>query len=195
VSLITSGVDTTKELVSAAVDGDLYAREELVRRYAGVVWATVRRFRLCEADAQDAVQSTWMLMIEHLGSLRDPDRLPGWLATTARRECLKILRQSRRDGAGVEPDAAERAEDRSPTPERFAVDHAMHNMLWKYVAELPPRGRHLLLALVTSDSPRYAEFARLTGMPIGSIGPTRMRYLHNLRRRLEQAGLGAEAWR
>jgi hypothetical protein len=32
-------------------------------------------------------------------------------------------------------------------------------------------------------------------MPIGSIGPKRMRYLRQLRRRLERSGLGAQAWR
>jgi hypothetical protein len=32
-------------------------------------------------------------------------------------------------------------------------------------------------------------------MPIGSVGPRRMRYLQQLRRLLEGSGLGSQAWR
>jgi DNA-directed RNA polymerase specialized sigma24 family protein len=52
----------------------------------------------------------------------------------------------------------------------------------------------LLWALTRHDAPAYAELARQTGMPIGSIGPTRGRYLRRLRQLMEDAGLGAEAW-
>ncbi len=57
------------------------------------------------------------------------------------------------------------------------------------------RGRTLLRLLLGHEPPAYAEVSRLTGMPLGSIGPTRGRYLDKLRRNLETAGLGAEAWR
>lgn len=194
-TVTVTATGSTEELVRAASEGSLHAGEQLVQRYAGVVWATVRRFRLRDADAQDAVQGTWLLMFEHLGSVRDADRLPAWLATTARRECLRILQQSRRCVLGLESDMAERADESAPNPERSAVDRAMGALLWKHVADLPPAGRDLLMTLVTTDAHRYAEYARATGMPIGSIGPRRMRYLRTLRQRLEKAGLGAHAWR
>jgi RNA polymerase sigma factor (sigma-70 family) len=193
-NVIASAPASTKDLVRAAIDGDLSAQEQLVRRYHTVVWRTVRRFRLREADAQDAVQNTWLQMIQHLGSLRSAERLPGWLATTARREALKIARQHGRDVVGLEPEVADRAADGSPGPEHVAVDGAMSRLLWRHVAELPPRGRDMLAVLSASDAPRYAEFASLTGMPVGSIGPMRMRYLGTLRRQLEDAGLGVRAW-
>jgi hypothetical protein len=75
------------------------------------------------------------------------------------------------------------------------VDKAMSDLLWTHVAQLPQRGRKLVAVLVASNASCYADFASLAGMPIGSIGPTRMRYLSRLRRRLEDAGLGANAWR
>src|SRR4051812_18610995 len=75
---------STSDLVGAARAGDRAALGRLTSRYANVVWATVRRMRLCDADAHDAVQNTWLAMIEHLGDLRDAERLAGWLATTAR---------------------------------------------------------------------------------------------------------------
>ncbi len=184
-----------EHLVRAAADGDPAAQGELVQRYANVVWATVRRFRLRDADAQDAVQNTWLRMMEHVGEVRDAERLAGWLATTARRECLKLLQQSRREPAGLNAEIMERAADISSAPEHVSIDRTMSGLLWKHVAELPAPGRDLLMTLVAADRPHYAEYARATGMPIGSIGPRRMRYLRTLRRRLEKAGLGEHAWR
>jgi DNA-directed RNA polymerase specialized sigma24 family protein len=38
---------------------------------------------------------TWLRAFERLESVRNPDRLGGWLATIANRECLALLRKSR----------------------------------------------------------------------------------------------------
>jgi RNA polymerase sigma factor (sigma-70 family) len=190
----TATYDTTEALVHAASAGDLVACERLIDRYGRMVQATVRRFRLRDADAQDAVQNTWLAMIEHIASLRDSSRLPGWLAMTARRECLKILRRARRESIGLPSDVVNHADDPAPGPERATVDRAMNDLLWKHVGELPSRGRDLLTTLMAPNPPAYAELARSTGMPIGSIGPMRMRYLCRLRRQLETAGLGAHEW-
>jgi RNA polymerase sigma factor (sigma-70 family) len=195
-NVIVGAAASTEDLVCAAVAGDSSAQQELIQRYSKVVWATVRRFGLRDADAQDAVQNTWVSMIEHLDSLRDPDRLAGWLATTARRECIKISRQSHRYVVGLEhPQLLDLVDEQSPAPERSAVDAAMKDLLWEHVERLPARGKDIVVTLVASGVPRYAEFATATGLPIGSIGPMRMRYLVRLRRGLEDAGLGANAWR
>jgi RNA polymerase sigma factor (sigma-70 family) len=191
----TTITNSTSELVRAARDGDPDAMERLVDRYASVVWSTVRACRLAEADAHDAVQNTWLLLIEHLGELRDPERLPGWLATTARREALKILRRGHREVVGLEQGVTERTDWATPGPEREVIDRSMRDLLWAQVAELPPAGRAMLTALTGTDAPSYGDYARLSGMPIGSIGPRRMRYLRRLRQLLEGSGLELQAWR
>lgn len=192
---IDTGTCTPGELVQGALDGDTGCRDELVERYRALVWATVRSFRLGQADAHDAVQNTWLRLFERLGSLRDADRLPGWLVTTARRECLRILRRAGREVVGVDTGLHDRADDCAPSPERAAVDRAMAELLWAHVADLPVPARRLLLTLTSPDAPRYVDYARATGMPLGSIGPTRMRYLRQLRARLEESGLDARSWR
>jgi RNA polymerase sigma factor (sigma-70 family) len=183
------------ELVQAAQNGDRGATGRIVTLYASLVWSVVRSFRLRDADAHDAVQNTWLSMIEHLSALREPERLPGWLATIARRECLKILRASDREATGVEPTVFERVDERSPDPERHAVDSVMNTLLWDQVAQLPTAGRRMLTILTSGDPPSYADFAHASGMPIGTVGPTRMRYLRKLRRRMEESGLDAQTWR
>jgi RNA polymerase sigma factor (sigma-70 family) len=182
-----------KQTMLDAQAGDERAFERLIRSFEALVWWTVRTFRLSEADAEDAVQNTWLRMYEHLSEIRDPQRAGGWLTTVARRECLQVLRRGRREVVGLPADA-DRPDERGPQPERSAVQRSMNDLLWRHVNELPPPARTLLTALSSSSSPGYAEFARTTDMPIGSIGPTRQRSLRKLRVRLEGDGLGAYAW-
>jgi DNA-directed RNA polymerase specialized sigma24 family protein len=81
------------DLLPRVAAGDSAAWEEILRRYGALVSATVRAFRLQDADTLDAVQTTWLRLAENAHQVRHPARLGGWLATTARRECLRILRQ------------------------------------------------------------------------------------------------------
>ena len=83
-------------LVTRATAGDPVAWDEIVERYAPLVWSICRRFQLSARDAEDVAQSVWLLLIEHLGRLRDPAALPGWLATTTRRECLRVVTSARK---------------------------------------------------------------------------------------------------
>ena len=185
---------STADLVSDARSGDELAYQELILRYHRYVWSVVRSFRMGEEDAHDAVQMTWLRLVENLRRLRDPERLGGWLATTASRECLRIIRQRDRERPEAEDVFAVRPDERFGVPEDRAVADAMTEVLWARVADLPPRGQALLSALTGQDAPGYAEISRRIGMPIGSIGPTRGRYLVRLRRLLEDCELGADAW-
>src|SRR5580700_723821 len=82
-------------LVARAANGQEQAWDALVERYAPLIWSICRRHRLDGADAADVGQSVWLHLVDHLGSLRDPAALPGWLATTARRECGRVLDTAR----------------------------------------------------------------------------------------------------
>src|SRR5215210_6631372 len=78
-------------LVRAAAAGNEPAWNRLVETYAGLVWAVARSHQLSEADAADVAQATWLRLVEHLDDLHEPERVGAWLATTARRECLRIV--------------------------------------------------------------------------------------------------------
>jgi DNA-directed RNA polymerase specialized sigma24 family protein len=85
-------------LVARAASGDQAAWNEIVERYAPLVWSICTRYRLSSHDIEDVGQSVWLLLVEQLGNLREPAALPGWLATTTQRECLRVLRAARRCG-------------------------------------------------------------------------------------------------
>lgn len=185
--------DGTRETVRDAQSGDIRAADTFVRQFERLVWWTVRSFRLPDADAEDVVQNTWLRVFEHLEEVRDPERVGSWVATIARRECIKLMRSVRREVPGLEL-RAEQGDERAPHPENVAVAGRMNDLLWQHVNALPEQARDLVVTLSRNDAPAYADLARRRGIPIGSIGPTRMRSLRKLRVRLEGSGLGAHAW-
>ncbi len=177
------------ETVAAAAAGDEAAWKALVDRFNGLLWAVARSHRFSTADAADVVQATWLRLLEHLGTIREPGSLGAWLATTARRECLRLLRAQGReipverdDDGAAEPTASDSPEEAVLTLERDAL-------LWQALAKVPPRCGRLLRVLMASPPPSYSEVANALDMPIGSIGPTRARCLDCLRRETDRLGL------
>jgi RNA polymerase sigma factor (sigma-70 family) len=83
--------------VAAALAGDQAAWQQIVDRHAGLVWSVVRGFRLDQAEACDVAQTVWLRLVENLPRVHQPAALPGWLATTARRESIRALRRSQRE--------------------------------------------------------------------------------------------------
>jgi RNA polymerase sigma factor (sigma-70 family) len=171
---------SNEDLLRGAAAGDTLAWDAIVDRYGSLLWAIARGFRLDPACAGDVVQTTWLRLVENLDRIADPERLPGWLATTIRRECLRKIRQVNRERPVDEvpdrqDDAAQDGFTRVAVAERdAALYHAMDL--------IPARSQRLLRVLMANPQPTYAAVARALDMPIGSIGPARRRALDHLRR-------------
>jgi RNA polymerase sigma factor (sigma-70 family) len=189
----TDATDSVAQLLLRIGDGDPAAWDELIRRYSKLVSTTVRSFRLQEADALDAIQMTWLRLAENAHRVQFPERLGGWLATTARRECLHILRQAKIRPAFTDMMMSETVSEPSASPEQHAIDTDTTRTLRKLINELSPRRRTLLQVLFTDDHYSYAEAARIAGIPLGGIGPTRARALQQLRDKLDQHQVGPGA--
>ena len=174
---------TTAELVAAAGDGDSDAWDAIVDRYARLVWSVARGFSLASADAADVSQTTWLRLVEHLDKVREPEHLGGWLASTARHECLRILRKSGREVIGFDADLDVMSGE--PTPEVVVLDNERDQLLWASLGEISQRCQVLLRALAAIPPPSYHDVSSALGMPIGSIGPTRARCLEQLKTRLD----------
>lgn len=178
----TATTRSTRELVETARAGDPEAITEIVRRYSGLVQASARAAGVDEQGARDAAQETWCTLLESLPSLRDPDRLGGWLTVVARRAAWRTDRARRReipvDFEDTRPFGSAPAAD----ADLLATEQA--RQLFAAVRSLPDRQRTVVAALAQDPPPSYAELSRATGLPIGGIGPTRGRALRALRGRL-----------
>jgi RNA polymerase sigma factor (sigma-70 family) len=177
---------TVARMASAAATGDERAWNALVDEFGGLVWAVVRAHRLSEADGADVAQATWLALVEHLADLRDAERVGAWLATTARRECLRVLRTARRQVPTAE-DFPEPVEDVEVAGEMMLEQRDA--ALWRAFDRLPARDQALLRLLVADPQPSYQEISAALGMPVGSIGPTRARSLQRLRIELARDGV------
>ncbi|MGD0701222.1 MAG: sigma-70 family RNA polymerase sigma factor [Trebonia sp.] len=178
-------------LVGRAAAGDEGAWDEIVDRYAPLVWSICARYRLSAADIEDVGQTIWTGLVKQLGKLREPAALPGWLSTTTRRECVRLLKESQRcEPFGGEPEDSVLAAEADPElVEEEVLRAERHARLRAALAELPEESRRLLTLLVSDPPLSYAQISARLGIPPGSIGPMRGRCLDRLRRSPQLAGL------
>jgi RNA polymerase sigma factor (sigma-70 family) len=174
-------------LIEQAARGDDRAWNVLVDRFSSLVWATARAHRLARDDAADVAQTTWLRLVENLDRIREPDRIGAWLATTARHESLRVIRRGAREQPVDDADLFEAPDD--DAIERILGDPARDGALWRAFAALSERCKSLLRLLLSDEEPSYDVVGAALGMPVGAIGPTRMRCLERLRRTADLAGL------
>ena len=179
----------TGALVRGAARADERSWNALVERYSGLVWAIARNHRLSAADCDEVFQTTWLRLVEHAARLQDPEKVGGWLATTARHEALRTLRRAGRQiPMGDElPEPSQHA----PEPDENLLRDERDSALWAAFARLPERDRQLLRLLTADPAPSYEEIGAALDMAVGSIGPTRARCLARLRREADLPALAA----
>ncbi|MDA0638606.1 sigma-70 family RNA polymerase sigma factor [Nonomuraea sp. MCN248] len=170
-------------LVTRARTGDKDAWDEIVERYAPLVWSICRTFRLSRADADDVGQTVWLSLVEQLPRLREPAALPGWLVTATRRECLRCAHSTeRQQRLSLQVDQEALVDERAPAPDQDLLDAERNAALMAGLRQLSARCRELLGMLIRQPPAAYAEISEKLSMPVGAIGPTRARCLAKLRR-------------
>jgi len=131
-------------LLDAAVHGDQEAWNQIVERYSRLVWSVARGYRLSLSDTADVAQTTWLRLIENLDRIRDPDQLAGWLATTARREALRVLRQAGRVTPIDDEDLIDVADVEQESPETAMFQAAAVDEIHDRLEMLPGRQREVM---------------------------------------------------
>jgi len=169
-------------LVVRATEGEQAAWDEIVERFSPLVWSICRRFRLSDADAHDVGQNVWLRLVEYLPSLREPAALPGWLATTTRRECLRVQRLSwQHEKQLAQPEIDLPADEETTQVDRWLIADERDSALRTAFAQLGKRCQQLLAMLMRDPPEPYAKISTDLSIPVGSIGPSRARCLDQLR--------------
>jgi RNA polymerase sigma factor (sigma-70 family) len=171
-------------LVEAARRGDQAAWGAIVDTYGSRVWAVARAHRLNAADAEDVFQVTFLRLVTHIETIREPSRIGAWLATTARYESLTVLRRTGRAVPSSDDEVLDAPDPLLPSVESKLLEDERHAELYAALARLSEHCQRLLRLLMADPEPSYEEVSRALDMPIGSIGPTRGRCLKHLRREI-----------
>lgn len=185
---IETRTPTLEHLIHRARRGDQVAWDDVVERFLPLVCSVIARHRLLGADAEDVNQTVWLRLVEHLDDLREPAALPGWIATTTRRECLRTIDRAHltsptdpQESRVLESSDDAFGVERSPDLDADLLTYERHQALRDGLAALPESRRELLLLLLHDPPIPYQQISTLLGIPVGSIGPTRARALDQLR--------------
>ena len=163
--------------VRAAAAGDDRAWAAIIARFGTTIRAVARRHRLNHADQEEIVQRTWLRLIERIHTIREPAAMAGWLATTARRECLRLQGARAREVLGGDVPVTVDTETVDETVIAAERADALHGA----VDRLTGRQRALMKLQLVQPALGYDEIGSALGLPVGSIGPTRGRSLDRLR--------------
>ncbi len=174
-----SGTDLAK-LVESAVAGDRDAWDRIVDEMNDMVWSVVRGFRLSDSDAVDAAQMTWLRAVESLHKVNEPERFGLWLATTARRECIRLIERRSR-AVPVDPHTSFTRLLVAGDLQGEQISRADAQRVLDALATLGEECQALLRLVLTDPPMSYNEIAAALDIPVGTIGPRRQRCLQQLR--------------
>jgi RNA polymerase sigma factor (sigma-70 family) len=175
----------------------MQAWQLIVRRYGRLVHSVPVRYGLSRSEAEDIGQEVFWALAQQLERIEEPERLGGWLLTTARRMSWRLMQQRKQEQPDIVADVAENeilvgklvGPMHVPTYAELVAGWDRQEVLQAGLARLGGRCRELLhLIFLDAGEPSYDEISAQLGMPKGSIGPTRNRCLAQLREIL--VGLG-----
>ncbi len=176
--------DVCITLVTEVRQGAAGAWERMVSTFERLVWAVPLEMGFSRADCEEVFQATWISLHGAIERLERPGGLAAWLVTTTRRHCWRLRRGRSTQPLTAEQEERAQAEDLGPAEQAIALETRLR--VQRGVEQLSERCRDLLQRLYfASREESYAAISEQTGMPIGSIGPTRMRCLADLARKLE----------
>lgn len=178
-------IEDTAALVRAAADGDQGAWTRLVDGHRNLLHSIAKGYRLGDAQVDDIVQTAWLRLVEHIGELREPERVTSWLVTTVRRECLTVLRATRRELPTLSED--DQFWGSTGSAEDEVLEEQDREQVRQALGRLPQRQRAVLQTLMWAPELDYREVGVVLSMPVGSIGPTRGRALLRIRELLDDA--------
>ncbi|TFV73340.1 sigma-70 family RNA polymerase sigma factor [Blastococcus sp. CT_GayMR19] len=168
--------------LTALAAGDDATWQATVRRYDALLRSTARGILRSDADVDEAVQRTWVLLLRNADRIENPRCLPGWLATTARREALAVLRSQQR--AVPTDDVADHVAPDERDLGTGLMSLELRRELHRAVDTLPDTQRRIVLALLREPA-SYDALSQELGIPRGSLGPLRGRAVRALRAQLE----------
>jgi RNA polymerase sigma factor (sigma-70 family) len=179
---------TLTQLTAAALDGDVEALNALCLRLSNVAWKVLNNIALLgHHDREDAYTGTFFRLVQKLDTIREPEKLPGWVAMTALNEARTLLRARKRvDPMGDVPESDGPLVEHEDPAEGLLRDE-LRTAIRAGFARIPENCQRLLRALTADPPLSYDQIGEQLDLKRGTIGPARRRCLDRLQRTREVA--------
>jgi RNA polymerase sigma factor (sigma-70 family) len=160
----------------------------LLRRHGPMVLGVCRRLLHHTADAEDAFQATWLVLLHRARSIRKREALGSWLYGVAYRTALKaraeVVRRRVHEGPLREVPIAPAIGDLAGEELRAELDAEVNRLPLRYRAPV---------VLCYFESKTYTEAAQALGVAAGTVASRLARARALLRKRLAHRGLTLSA--
>jgi RNA polymerase sigma-70 factor (ECF subfamily) len=155
------GQSTDHELVRSFVTrDDAGALEELIRRHQGRVYGLAYRILGNRADAADATQEVFILLLRKLRSFRQEAAFTTWLHRLTVNACYDLSRKRSRAPQPVEEVEVTQADPIAAAEARVALEAIMRDLSVEHRTALVLREIYGL---------SYDEIASATGVAVGTV--------------------------
>ena len=183
----TSGPETAtdEQLLDAFVQArDTAALGVLVRRHGPMVWGVCRRLLQNDANAEDAFQSTFLVLVRKAATIRDKQTVGNWLYGVARKVALKLRSSAVRQRTREIP----MSEFPDPTAEGQQLWNDIQPVLDEELERLPAKFRAVIILCDLQGLTRKAA-ALCLGIPEGTVAGRLARGRNLLCDRLKRRGI------
>ncbi len=186
-----AGLGDGELLERYAIDRDESAFEAIVALHGPMVLAVCRRMLDDAADAEDAFQATFLVLIRRASSLGPGIALGPWLYGVACRVCLRSRSVAARRRTRERPVAGSidvATVEVRPMPEESELREAIDEELLRL-----PSAYRSIVVLCDLEGRTHVEAARQLGWPLGTVKGRLARARARLRSRLVRLGLAPSA--
>ncbi len=170
--------------------GDPDAISGLISRYQHRLYRFLVRLVQDRATAEDLFQTTWIRLIEKIGSYDARRNFEAWLFAIARNLAIDHLRRRRGisldevdDDTGLAP--VDRLRSAGADALERLLDFERGAMLAAAIGELPAIHREVLTLRFEEDM-KLEQIAEVAGIPLSTVKSRLSRALENLRRNIEK---------
>lgn len=174
-------------LAIRAAAGDAHAFGTLYVRYRKMVYTLALRTLGTDADAEDALQETFLRVHRALPRFRGESKLSTWIWRVALSVALTERRSRKRAAASIENVKTAEPAATGPSSEDAAAARDDAAMLRRHLEELPRRDR-AILHLRYTEGKSFEEISDLMDLPVGTAKSLVFRAKAELRRNMERDG-------
>ncbi len=164
---------TDEELIKKFQNGDVWAFEEIVRRYRDRLTNFVYRYVHDRREAEDLVQDTFLKLYQNKHAYKEIAKFSTWIYTIAANLAKTLLRKRKTrklmffSRLGPEDKDLDLPSKDRTTQEILESEHG-EKLIQQAISKLP---EHFRIAIILRDVQElsYEEISNIIGKPIGTV--------------------------